>query len=367
MKLLVLTRLINVKVQDKFTPLLDSELVEHLTLVRHAPINLNSPKLTQLIHDSGMVEGVLKQRWTAQLMNGWLSFYRGLQYARRERPQVIIGFYLVPYGVIAWLIARLTGAKAVVSLVGSDFNLQVSSRWLGPFLRAVLRRCDTVTVFGEDARARLIAYGVPADRVTTLPNTADTQRYRPNPQITPDVDLIYTGNLRDLKRVDLLLHALRLIHETRPSTTLLIVGDGAERAHLEELAQSLGVAHAVTFYGWTDQVVEQLWRARAFVFLSTYEGLPMAMIEAMCTGLPVVVTDVGAINTVVQDGENGYLIPSPANPALVAERVLQLLDDAAHYHQLREAALQVRATHGYERSKAIWNDILSRLGEGGKP
>jgi glycosyltransferase involved in cell wall biosynthesis len=354
-------RLGNAKAHDKLIPLLNSEYVEHVTLVRHAPVDIQSDKLSQVIHKSGLVEGKAEQPWLARLNNIWLSFYQGVRVARRENLHIVLSFNLVPYGLIAWLIGRLTGRQVIVSLIGTDFNLRVNSPWLGRILRPILRNLDGITVFGEAARTRLIGYGVAPERVFALPNTADTDLYQPNPQIIPDVDLIYVGNLGPLKRVDLVLQALRQVHASRPATTLLIVGDGAERARLEALAQSLGVAHAVTFCGWMDRVVEQLWRARVMVFLSEYEGLPMALVEAMCTGLPVVTTDVGAINSVVKDGVNGYLAPSPAEPALVAERILKLLSDDKHYHQMREAALRVRSTHGYERTTQVWDDIICCL------
>jgi glycosyltransferase involved in cell wall biosynthesis len=361
MRLLVIARLLDVKVRDKLTPLLRNDLVDHVTLIRHERVSLQSDKLTQVIHDSGIVEGVLKQKRSAQIKNTWLCFYNGLRVARREHPHVIVAYNLVPYGLVAWLVARLTGAKIIVSMIGSDFNLHVRLHWFGGILRAVLRNCDRVTIFGEEARASLVVYGLSADRVFVLPNTADTDAYQPDPTVTPDVDLIYVGNLAPLKRVDLLLHTLHKIHETRPMTTLLIVGDGDERDNLKSLAQSLGIAHAVTFHGWTDQVVPLLRRARIFTFLSQYEGLPMAMVEAMCTGLPVVVADVGAINTIVRDGENGYLLPSPADPVCASEHILRLLQDTDHYQQMREQALLVRQTHGYKRTQHVWRQILESL------
>lgn len=361
MRLLVIARLLDVKVRDKLTPLLRNELVDHITLVRHARISLQSDKLTQVMHDSGIIEGVLKQKPSAQLKNTWLCFYNGLHVARREHPGVIVAYNLVPYGLVAWLVARLSGAKVVVSLIGSDFNLHVRLRWFGGILRAILRNCDRVTIFGEEARTSLIAYGLREDRVFVLPNTADTDTYKPDPTVMPDVDLIYVGNLAPLKRVDLVLHTLHKIHETRPETTLLIAGDGDERENLKSLAQSLGIAHAVTFHGWTSQVVTLLRRARIFTFLSQYEGLPMAMVEAMSTGLPVVVANVGAINTVVRDGENGYLLPSPADPACASEHILRLLKDADHYQQLSKQALTVRQTHGYEHTQEVWRQILESL------
>jgi glycosyltransferase involved in cell wall biosynthesis len=243
--------------------------------------------------------------------------------------------------------------RAINTLDGSEVALKV--------LRAVLRHCDAVAVFGEEVRQELIQDGVCADRVFVLPNTADTDLYCPDPSVQPDVDLVFVGNFIPRKQVDRLLRALHIVHETRPQTNLLLVGDGDLRGELETLAQSLGIAHAVEFHGHSDRVVDQLRRGRVFVLLSNAEGLPMSMIEAMCTGLPVVVTNVGANASVIHDGDNGYLVPSPADPSLVADRILRLLSDPARYQQMRHGALRVRETHGYERAAQIWDEILNSL------
>jgi len=349
-------RLTDVKTRDKLMPLLQSRLVRKVTLVRFAPVKLESDKLTQVIYDLGV-----RKSWTlfTGLKNAWMSFWTMLRLARTESPDVLIAFYLVPHGLVAWLAARVTHKKAIVSLIGSDFHRSLNLPLFGRAITLVLRDFDAVAIFGEEVRQALVRFGVPAQRVFVLPNTADVSVFYPDSSVQPDVDLIYTGALRDFKRVDLLLRALHQVCEIRPQTSLLVVGDGPERVPLERLAQSLGLAERVEFYGQTDQVADQLRRARVFVMLSEHEGLPMAMIEAMCTGLPVVVTHVGAIDSVVCDGENGYLVPSPADPALVAGRILRLLDDPEHYQQLSKAALRVRETHGYEQTARIWDDIFT--------
>lgn len=351
-------RLSDVKARDKLLPLLESSLVHKVTLVRYAGVALDSEKLTQVIYDLGTGE---KPSWWIGLRSAWAALRAMRRVARRDAPDVFLGFYLFPHGLIAWLAARLAGKRAVVSLIGSDFNRNLNTPALGTALRFMLRRFDAVAVFGDHARQELVASGAPAHRVFTLPNTANTETFRPDASVPRDVDLIYVGSLLRPKRVDLLLHALKIVRESRPQTSALIVGDGAERRHLEGLARSLGVDVAVAFCGYSNQVVDLLRRARVLVLLSEHEGLPMAVIEAMCTGLPVVVTDVGAISSVVQDGLNGYLIPSPADPGLVADRLLRLLNDPAHYEQLRQAALRVRETHSFKRGAQVWDEILASL------
>ncbi|MBZ0307774.1 MAG: glycosyltransferase, partial [Anaerolineae bacterium] len=74
-----------------------------------------------------------------------------------------------------------------------------------------------------------------------------------------------------------------------------------------------------------------------------------------------IVTDVGGVASVVRDGENGYLIPHPAAPHLVAERVLHLLNNENRYHQMRQKVYQVRQLYSYEAVARWWMPIFEQL------
>ena len=354
MRFVVTMRLNNVKAADKLRPLLQSEQVEKIVLVRHARVPLDSPKLEQINYsqDDDFTPG-----WRS-IWYPLLNFWHMLRVARLEKPDAVLAYNLTPYGLIAWLVARLSGCMVMVSLIGTDFNHRLRLRFIGPVLLAILRNVDRVLVFGDDARASLIARGLQAENVFALPNTTNTTVYYPDPTTQPDKDLIFVGYLRPGKRVDLILQALKNIHESRPQTSLLIVGDGDQRAALEQLAQSLGLSHAVEFYGESDAVIHQLRRARIFIMLSEHEGLPMALIEAMCAGLPGVSTSVGAVPTVIAHGQNGYMVTTPADPTRVAEYLLHLLDDPKTYAAFRESAIRLRETHSYDRATAIWTEVL---------
>lgn len=359
--LLVVMRLGNVKARDHLVPLLACSNVERITLIRHAPVEIDSPKLNQMIHRSSLDQGVERTRPLRSLKNLAQCLYHGVRIARRELPDAVIGFNFTPYGVVAWAIARLSGNRAVVSLIGTDFHHRLNQRILGAILRRVLKRCDRATIFSETARQGLIALGVKPERAVVLPNTVDTQRFQPDPAIKPIYDLIYSGYLRPGKGVDQLLYVLERLNARRGHTTLLLVGDGVERKRLQTISQEIGVAGMVSFYGWSENVAPLLKQARVFVLLSEAEGLPMAMLEAMSTGLPVVVTDVGANREVVQDGWQGHLVSSPADPDVVADCLLRLLDDQNHYDRCREGALRVSQKYGYDSTTRSWEKILSGL------
>lgn len=358
MRFLVILRLGSKKAQDKLTPLLNSPLVDHLDLVRHAPVALESEKLTQFIHWAGLDDSGGKANWRASLRNTWLCFYNGLRLTLRQKPDALISFQLLPYGALTWLVAKLTRRPVILSLTGDDFNFWVKKRGIGSILKTILRHSDAVTIFGEKGRNELITLGVAPERAFTLLNPIDTTAFVPDPTVTKEYDLIFIGYLRPPKRVDLLLQALAGVHKIRPETNLVIVGDGDEQANLSALAAHLNLSDHVTFAGWHDQVLPYLQKSRILVLLSEREGLPVVALEAMSVGLPVILTDVGSIHTIVRNGENGYLVDSPADPALVARLILHILADPAQYSKFSAEAMKIHDTHDVKQVTRNWERII---------
>ena len=360
MDVLVIVRLSNAKARDHIMPLIEADHIGHVTLVRHAPVDIQSGKLTQHIHNSGLDDGTGKMRLLSSLKNLWLCFFNGLKIARsRSQPEMVIAFNFVPYGLIAWSVARLARIKVTVGLIGTDFNLRLKAGFFAPFFRVILRNCDSITIFSEEAKRALMKDGIAEEVVFILPHAIDTDLYSPDLSSDTVADLIYVGYLRQLKRVDRILLVMKHILEVESETLLWIVGDGPARSELEQLAQDLDIAKSVNFIGWSTVPVEYLRKARVFISLSDYEGLPMSTIEALCTGLPVVVSNVGALGTLIDDGINGYLVTPSEDPSQAADRILRILTDPTKYQQMRSAALVVRESYTYHHASSTWESVVA--------
>ena len=361
MKILTLIRLGPNKVVDKITPMTQCNVIERIWLIRHARVELNSDKVIQLIHDANLNEQISESSIQNRLLNLYLVFRNAIYHAKNKQVDVISAFNLMPYGIIAWAVGRITRKKVCVSLIGTDFNLDTKSNIYGFVVRAILKNIDWLTIFGEKERQELISYGIDPSRVFVLPNTLDITKYRPTEYVKSEYDLVFVGYLRKLKRIDLVLEMLKKIHQYRPQTNLLIVGEGEERENLEALSNLLGLTHAVNFSGWSDTPVEELRKSRIFVSFSATEGLPMTMIEAMCTGVPVIVTNVGAINTVIKHQQNGYLLESPPDLELATKYVLNLLDNQEHYDDIQLAGFETGPKYSYDNSTKVWDNIFSEI------
>jgi glycosyltransferase involved in cell wall biosynthesis len=146
---------------------------------------------------------------------------------------------------------------------------------------------------------------------------------------TPPADLAHpvygsVGHLRHVKGVDVLLEASPLIRTQVPGAQGVVVGSGEDEMALRALRGRLGVEEFVDFLGFREDARQLLHALDVFVVPSRHEGLPVALLEAMALGRPVVATSVGGIREVVQDEENGLLVP-PEDPGALADAVVRLL------------------------------------------
>lgn len=140
--------------------------------------------------------------------------------------------------------------------------------------------------------------------------------------------LVFVGRLAGVKGVPVLLDALSHLSRDIPDLRVTLIGDGPERADLETHAQNLGLGAMVTFAGYRsqDEVAETLASADALVLPSFAEGVPVTLMEAMASGIPVLATRVGGISELVEDCVSGYLVP-PGNVEALAARLRDLLSD----------------------------------------
>lgn len=207
-------------------------------------------------------------------------------------------------------------------------------------------------------RAELEGAGVPTGLVRSIPNGVDTGRFAPAEPtarrrirralaLPPVPAVVYAGRLSPEKGVDVLVDAWAEARRRGLVGTLCLVGDGPERGALERRARDHGVLGAVRFAGATDDVAPWLAAADAFALPSRTEGLSVALLEAMASGLPVVATDVGGTRDAA--GGAALLVP-PGSPGALADALAAVLDDPGRASALGEAARRrVVSRFGIER------------------
>jgi glycosyltransferase involved in cell wall biosynthesis len=182
-------------------------------------------------------------------------------------------------------------------------------------------------------RQKLVEEGIQAGRIVTIPNgitpvrveRLDKPRVRNEAGIgADDPFLLAVGRLVYSKAHEVLIAAMPAVLKKFPNTKVGICGDGILRPQLEEQIQSLGLSDSVKLLGHSDQVSNFLASADVFVMPSLWEGLPIALLEAMSAGLPVIATKVEGVEELITEGEHGLLVPT-GNATALTEAILKLL------------------------------------------
>ncbi len=135
------------------------------------------------------------------------------------------------------------------------------------------------------------------------------------------------------------MRALAALPADAERPVILVAGDGAERPRIEQLARELGVAQQLRFLGFRTDVTDLLAASDFFVLPSFTEGLPLSVLEAMAQRLAVIVTPVGGVPELIDDGVNGILVPVKDVAALTAA-LERLVGDAENRSRIAEAGFQ---------------------------
>jgi len=248
------------------------------------------------------------------------------------QPDVLISGALNPALLCAEAVRSLDRRPKTVALIVN--NPKMEPNWRQPWARRSYKAFDHIVAQCNELREIFLeTYPfVDAGRAQVWNTPVDVERVQQQAEAPTDeagnsrAALVTLGRLCHQKRFDILLEALALVRQRRP-TDLLILGEGPLRAKLERQIESLGLDDAVSMPGFTVNPHPALAAAQLCVLSSDFEGLPNVLMEAQALGIPVVSTDcpTGPAE-IVADGETGLLVPC-RDPKALAKAILRLLDD----------------------------------------
>jgi glycosyltransferase involved in cell wall biosynthesis len=176
----------------------------------------------------------------------------------------------------------------------------------------------------------------------------DFQMFTPNSHTGEGNNLLYVGRLAFEKGLPILLEAMQNLLPEHPNLTLTVIGDGPNRTFLEQQAEIMGLADQVKFLGYQSQtaVRDYLKQTDIFVLPSFAEGVPVVLMEALASGVPVIATRIAGISELVEDNKSGYLV-APGNAMELAEKI--------HSLWLSPETRQTFGHHGHEVVQAQFN------------
>jgi glycosyltransferase involved in cell wall biosynthesis len=275
--------------------------------------------------------------------------------------------------LLTWALRRLHRVPIMTTIHGWITNSRKSRLMVG-LSQKVLGGFDRVVAVSDGTRRRVLACGVPADRVVVIHNAIVTDNYRPEDHAPgflrerfrlPGGAVVVgsIGRLSPEKGQYDMLEAIRRVAPVRPHVYFAFVGDGPDRAGLEQRAREYGVADRVLFTGHLHDV-RPVYRDLDLLALTSHtEGFPNVVLEALCMETPVLATDVGGTGEIVHDEVTGVLIPAK-QPDRIERGLLRLLDDPAGAERLMRAGRQtVFARFSFRervaREEALYREILT--------
>lgn len=257
----------------------------------------------------------------------------------------------------AWRLRRLVREEKYDLVHFHTARAHALSLWLRglPMKRVVTRRMDypvkkgwwthllyrqsvdAVIAISAGVQAALLAGGVPAAHTQLIPSGVDTARFIRSPDTRArmrqahglgahDTIVLTVGALVERKGHRTLLAAARQLHTRGVRLRYLVCGEGSLRASLQAEARALGLEQDVIFPGFCRDIPDYLAVADFFVHVPLWEGLGVAVIEALAAGLPVVASRVGGIPELVENERTGLLIP-PQDPTALATALSRLVED----------------------------------------
>jgi glycosyltransferase involved in cell wall biosynthesis len=247
---------------------------------------------------------------------------------RALRPDILHANLHYPFGGQYALVAAMaTPGVRTVAVEHSVLPAATRTQWW--LRRRLMARVDAHVAVSDGAARRLeVLTGRPPGTIRTIHNGVEDVPLAPLPRLRPEPTIGYVGRLYPDKGPDILIRALALIE----GAILVMVGEGAERATLEDLARDTGVQDRVLFFGWRDDVRRMLPTFDVVVCPSRFESFGIVLAEAMLASRAVVAAAVGGVPEIVRHGHTGLLV-EPDDPGALAAAIRRLLED----RPLREA------------------------------
>jgi L-malate glycosyltransferase len=301
----------------------------------------------------------------------WRCVARLASFMRRERVDLLHAHQTTPFAYC--LMARLLYPRPPLLFTehGRHFpDRPHRKRMIAN--QVLLQKRDRVVGVGQAVRRALIANeGIPAERVSVIYNGIDLAPFaelddgeavRRELGLRPDaLVLLYVARLDPIKDHATALRTFERVLPEIPDARLVLVGEGAQRAEIEQWIGERNLAGHVLLLGLRHDVARLLGAADLLLLTSLSEGIPLAILEAMAAGVPVVSTRVGGVEEVVENGRTGLLAPARDDTAL-AQHILRLANDRGFREPLTRAARErVRECFSEDMMTRSYSELYSSV------
>ncbi len=254
--------------------------------------------------------------------------------------------------------AESEGVPAVLNYRGGD-----AERFFARSFHAVektLRTAAVVVVPSDFLKEVFARRGVSAE---VVPNVVDLERFRPGSPVRNGASphLLIARHLEPIYDVETGLRAFQILRRRYPNAVLDVAGSGPDRERLLRLSGELGLERSVRFLGLVEnEKMPSLYRSADLCLNpSLVDNMPISILEALASGVPIVSSTSGGIPAMVKAGEEAVLVP-PRDPAAMASAVAELWESPARMAALREAGVRRASAFGWNRVREEWRRVYQK-------
>lgn len=267
---------------------------------------------------------------------------------------IIHAHYAVPHAASAYLAKQIFNSprpKTVTTLHGTDITLVGAEPSFRRVVKFAIEQSDGVTAVSHYLRQRTIEEFDIRREIRVIYNFIELDRPDRNRDacsrlvFAPEGEkiLMHASNFRPVKRVGDVIRIYARIREQIPAK-LILIGEGPERPHIQQLVKEMGLASDVHFLGEQDQLEPLFFCTDLFLLPSEQESFGLTALEAMNCGVPVVASNIGGLPEVIVHGETGYLLPVGDVEGMAAKAV-EILSDPARLSLFRAQARRRAEQH----------------------
>ncbi len=268
-----------------------------------------------------------------------------------EKLDILHVHYAIPHAAVAYMTKEVLKSEGihipvVTTLHGTDITLVGSNAAFFPVAQFSINASDGVTAVSRKLKQQTLdTFDVKRD-IKVIYNFIDFDRFKKTNKdhfkkaIAPvgEKILVHVSNFRKVKRVDDVVRIFRIVKEKIP-VKLLLIGDGPERQHIEDMCREMQLCDDIRFLGRQDAIEELLAIGDVFLIPSEKESFGLAALEAMACEVPVISTDIGGLPEVNIDGVTGYT-SSLGDVNDMAAKTIKILSNPDLHQKLSKAAYE---------------------------
>lgn len=297
------------------------------------------------------------------------ALFKLLRLLRSGRPDVV-HCHMFHANLLGRISRKPAGVPVLISTI---HNMYEGARWRELANRYSAPLSDVTTIISRKSAERMIRVGaISRDRLKVIPNGVDTMRYYRSEAARKELRgkfnagdsfiWLAVGRFAEAKDHANMIRAYHHARQVRDDALLLLAGEGGMRRQAENLAEELGLTGQVKFLGVRSDIPELMSAADAYLMSSSWEGMPLVLLEAASCRLPVVATDVGGNSEVVVEGKTGFLVP-PKDPEKLAGAMIRLmsLSETDRQEMGRAGREYVEEHYSLDRITDRWEELYYKL------